>query len=107
MIRRPPRSTRTDTLFPYTTLFRSSATARNSACRRTAPLRGDRPWLTADVENADQREQPARGSEVDLDLAVEALAQQLGAFVVQAAPAHIDGLEDRKSVGRERVCQYV
>src|SRR3546814_1629038 len=26
MIRRPPRSTRTDTLFPYTTLFRSGAT---------------------------------------------------------------------------------
>src|SRR3546814_16056024 len=27
MIRRPPRSTRTDTLFPYTTLFRSTADA--------------------------------------------------------------------------------
>src|SRR3546814_4200573 len=27
MIRRPPRSTRTDTLFPYTTLFRSVAAA--------------------------------------------------------------------------------
>src|SRR3546814_18135166 len=27
MIRRPPRSTRTDTLFPYTTLFRSSSSA--------------------------------------------------------------------------------
>src|SRR3546814_11700825 len=27
MIRRPPRSTRTDTLFPYTTLFRSSTRA--------------------------------------------------------------------------------
>src|SRR3546814_16502757 len=26
MIRRPPRSTRTDTLFPYTTLFRSKVT---------------------------------------------------------------------------------
>src|SRR3546814_19680015 len=26
MIRRPPRSTRTDTLFPYTTLFRSGQT---------------------------------------------------------------------------------
>src|SRR3546814_3171418 len=25
MVRRPPRSTRTDTLFPYTTLFRSAA----------------------------------------------------------------------------------
>src|SRR3546814_21176492 len=28
MIRRPPRSTRTDTLFPYTTLFRSEALRR-------------------------------------------------------------------------------
>src|SRR3546814_7717673 len=28
MIRRPPRSTRTDTLFPYTTLFRSAASPR-------------------------------------------------------------------------------
>src|SRR3546814_16701204 len=28
MIRRPPRSTRTDTLFPYTTLFRSAENAR-------------------------------------------------------------------------------
>src|SRR3546814_3741310 len=28
MIRRPPRSTRTDTLFPYTTLFRSSRPMR-------------------------------------------------------------------------------
>src|SRR3546814_14404028 len=29
MIRRPPRSTRTDTLFPYTTLFRSVHMTRN------------------------------------------------------------------------------
>src|SRR3546814_1817191 len=35
MIRRPPRSTRTDTLFPYTTLFRSAA--------RTAPGRQEQP----------------------------------------------------------------
>src|SRR3546814_15115153 len=28
MIRRPPRSTRTDTLFPYTTLFRSADSVR-------------------------------------------------------------------------------
>src|SRR3546814_6047269 len=31
MIRRPPRSTRTDTLFPYTTLFRSLARPENAA----------------------------------------------------------------------------
>src|SRR3546814_16107706 len=30
MIRRPPRSTRTDTLFPYTTLFRSRLDLRQS-----------------------------------------------------------------------------
>src|SRR3546814_6419096 len=39
MIRRPPRSTRTDTLFPYTTLFRSPASAAASANRAApAPL---------------------------------------------------------------------
>src|SRR3546814_16103075 len=32
MIRRPPSATRTDTLFPYTTLFRSSSPATASAC---------------------------------------------------------------------------
>src|SRR3546814_11901503 len=40
MIRRPPRSTRTDTLFPYTTLFRSS---RSAAGKSGTPdqVRGD------------------------------------------------------------------
>src|SRR3546814_12782686 len=36
MIRRPPRSTRTDTLFPYTTLFRSSADPREAVPARRA-----------------------------------------------------------------------
>src|SRR3546814_3748906 len=45
MIRRPPRSTRTDTLFPYTTLFRSivpaigvRTTGRIRGCERCRPL---------------------------------------------------------------------
>src|SRR3546814_3172284 len=40
MIRRPPRSTRTDTLFPYTTLFRSvsgSSRARRTSSRPSLP----------------------------------------------------------------------
>src|SRR3546814_1982901 len=37
LIRRPPRSTRTDTLFPYTTLFRSPCWTSRVAC-------ADRPW---------------------------------------------------------------
>src|SRR3546814_10545477 len=41
MIRRPPRSTRTDTLFPYTTLFRSACGNRCRVCRgRPAPSPG-------------------------------------------------------------------
>src|SRR3546814_20366899 len=44
MIRRPPRSTRTDTLFPYTTLFRSSWKAR----KETQEL------LSADLSTLDE-----------------------------------------------------
>src|SRR3546814_1489524 len=36
MIRRPPRSTRTDTLFPYTTLFRSKYGDRQEMCLYTS-----------------------------------------------------------------------
>src|SRR3546814_9670413 len=39
MIRRPPVSTRTDTLLPYTTLFRSARIAATSCYRRIKPLR--------------------------------------------------------------------
>src|SRR3546814_13326165 len=41
MIRRPPRSTRTDTLFPYTTLFRS-----DRVTIATAPVKS---WVPASV----------------------------------------------------------
>src|SRR3546814_14469285 len=44
MIRRPPRSTRTDTLFPYTTLFRSAL--------RPLLLLPPKPWL---FERCDRR----------------------------------------------------
>src|SRR3546814_6254486 len=43
MIRRPPRSTRTDTLFPYTTLFRSLGPARMRRVRRSLRHRRPRP----------------------------------------------------------------
>src|SRR3546814_12728805 len=38
MIRRPPRSTRTDTLFPYTTLFRSGWRCPRRPSSRKSPL---------------------------------------------------------------------
>src|SRR3546814_10591453 len=48
MIRRPPRSTLTDTLFPYTTLFRSAPLSE----RNVVPRMGDR------------QQQPARSRRV-------------------------------------------
>src|SRR3546814_14719897 len=42
MIRRPPRSTRTDTLFPYTTLFRSVAGAGAGAVAQAGGAAGRR-----------------------------------------------------------------
>src|SRR3546814_18801283 len=50
MIRRPPRSTRTDTLFPYTTLFRSTLEVRDS---------GGGSW-TFDRDNATLRVETPR-----------------------------------------------
>src|SRR3546814_2993307 len=51
MIRRPPRSTRTDTRFPYTTLFRSARRYRGGApagvAAATADLRSGNPALAA------------------------------------------------------------
>src|SRR3546814_13457977 len=47
MIRRPPRSTRTDTLFPYTTLFRSR--------RRGGHARGEDESPMAALQRREQR----------------------------------------------------
>src|SRR3546814_6008055 len=43
MIRRPPRSTRTDTLFPYTTLFRSARITASGPVARKAS--GEAPMI--------------------------------------------------------------
>src|SRR3546814_18433059 len=51
MIRRPPRSTRTDTLFPYTTLFRSIKRAVASAAESTILARDLR--LGSDPDTVD------------------------------------------------------
>src|SRR3546814_1666337 len=60
MIRRPPRSTRTDTLFPYTTLFRSQPArqlpGQRQSLRRRSPVCGGRiaAWGRPAAGGADQ-----------------------------------------------------
>src|SRR3546814_1037220 len=68
MIRRPPRSTRTDTLFPYTTLFRSSDLddhRRRRACAwaRSQSPRGDLRVRLRNRKRAISEAAPARRSE--------------------------------------------
>src|SRR3546814_6403396 len=66
MIRRPPRSTRTDTLFPYTTLFRSQDQA--GPCEQDAALAGgDFIVILADQARTLRDEKNAtRGAVVDI-----------------------------------------
>src|SRR3546814_17339041 len=54
MIRRPPRSTRTDTLFPYTTLFRSRLDRGDGTVRSASGAEGDRA-LQSDGRRLDRR----------------------------------------------------
>src|SRR3546814_5964433 len=44
MVRRPPRSTLTDTLFPYTTLFRSTAFLNGVLVQNRQPWLGSTVW---------------------------------------------------------------
>src|SRR3546814_8794274 len=56
MIRRPPRSTRTDTLFPYTTLFRSEGLHPADGAADRA---GDLYILVIHIKSGEAESQPA------------------------------------------------
>src|SRR3546814_16880421 len=112
MRRRPPRSTRTDTLFPYTTRFRSADAVRQSCpgcaggdCLMPAICK-DLPltvpiipgFVGGVLDRADQvRMAPA--------LLASAFADPRARLLV------LDGLDPVEEIGRascrERVCQYV
>src|SRR3546814_18401845 len=75
MLRRPPRSTRTDTLFPYTTLFRA---------RRGGPVDLVDEQHVAGLQIGEQRgevagahdDRPGRGAEADAELAGDDLRKR-------------------------------
>src|SRR3546814_2373675 len=93
MIRRPPRSTRTDTLFPYTTLFRSGVVGLDQAEAFAAPdlLHGEVPHLRGDFHAAvAQRTEP--GLRVADQVAVQAAAGVFRVHAVQHALAVCGGM---------------
>src|SRR3546814_20256990 len=115
MIRRPPRSTRTDTLFPYTTLFRSKAVGadidRLAIAHRTEagmeidagqPLGAGRHMLLQDA--ADGVVRPGRL------LAAEEQSVRMGVLAAGHRRLESEGavllLEIGRAPCRERVCTY-
>src|SRR3546814_11391217 len=85
MIRRPPRSTRPDTLFPYTTLFRSEAEMR---------LLGDLQIVVIEADRAEAQRHQQLDPHVDAE---DVGPEQRGADNTRKdhQPAH--GRRDRKS----------
>src|SRR3546814_14304704 len=106
MIRRPPRSTRTDTLFPYTTLFRSAVLAAGDLVRRR-PAAGGAGHLGI-ARRAAVRRRPllaGRAAQPRGGRGGSLRGRPLGGAQLRAHG------RDQGQIGRascrERVCQYV
>src|SRR3546814_6187147 len=84
MIRRPPRSTRTDTLFPYTTLFRSSAVVNHMSA-----LDDDRQTVTSRISAYTTVDLTARvqiGHGFDVSIAALNLFDRKPTAILTASP---------------------
>src|SRR3546814_3165203 len=116
MIRRPPRSTRTDTLFPYTTLFRSGA--RRAAKREwqlprtTAIAPADRcygrRWYTNENRLVhrcgDDRPRPPEGRSEEHTSELQALMRiSYAVFCLKKKKKHIHDLTDTKDAERQTI----
>src|SRR3546814_5076783 len=113
MIRRPPRSTRTDTLFPYTTLFRSGRLAQARVGRLLDRLVRQRARARDDADLADGVDVARHDADLALAGGDDARAVRADEHDILVAlqrvldPQHVqhrdalgdrdDDLEDRKS----------
>src|SRR3546814_3928889 len=106
MIRRPPRSTRTDTLFPYTTLFRSCAGAGLSDLRsraevsplmsETGPLHDAAIWQIRLIEDSATLSDPAFCAWLRLPVNADAFGRVSEAWAL-AGESLLQSRRDRKS----------
>src|SRR3546814_4487534 len=104
MIRRPPRSTRTDTLFPYTTLFRSAVGA-DDARRGGAQFGQDEQKGFAEREGGVGLDQKARSRQIADDDSGLARRRARRDVEPQGAPLHppaVGGLDGFRDMGEQR-----
>src|SRR3546814_18002295 len=107
MIRRPPRSTRTDTLFPYTTLFRSAQTQRTLPFSSMFMASG--PTISADATAAiiDSGEFCMLATNKTAQAAVSIGGNALLNLGCGIASNSNLAKEIGRASCRERVCEYV
>src|SRR3546814_19065031 len=107
MIRRPPRSTRTDTLFPYTTLFRSRTEAGLFDCAVARHDRTDPPQVErAEIHDRIADDDARIGGIVRDRVEHGPQASGLGILAHDARVENLDREIGRAS-GRESVCKIV
>src|SRR3546814_19897549 len=101
MIRRPPRSTRTDTLFPYTTLFRSHPGAELFQIGDDIAVREYGTFGQAGGAAGVLQERDVAGPQWQTCVRLRAALGE--------RPAEADGAAAQigRASCRERVCQYV
>src|SRR3546814_15798832 len=109
MIRRPPRSTRTDTLFPYTTPFRAAELLRAIAANqdRAAAVTRDMQGWAERAETAAERDRELAARAAALDEELAALAAAPPDLKHRAQALADEAQEIGRASCRERVCQYV
>src|SRR3546814_16968828 len=113
MIRRPPRSTRTDTLFPYTTLFRSTAHAELWDYEEEGPIQYFRPKI---VYRPDKPKHGFRFRQLGFhpEPSLKLIRDSIAIHHVRSIDIRTDVTSvdvENPQIGRascrERVCQYV
>src|SRR3546814_16892505 len=99
MLRRPPRSTRTDTLFPYTTLFRSTLTDDQAQCLSRAQPSVDQAVMdmTMECELVSRSSGPGAGEMIQSILD----KQVAGSRAIQALVAKVNQAEGLLAVGAQ------
>src|SRR3546814_12389023 len=111
MIRLPPKSTRTDTLFPYTTLFRSVAldqTTLDKLKEHRFHFTGCETEIASQSLAADRLDDAKKTQNEFVDHGHLKIARDLRLSREPAARnMDVSSTDIGRRVGRERVCQYM
>src|SRR3546814_9794881 len=103
MIRRPPRSTRTDTLFPYTTLFRSEA-IRNSLEKLNQELNKDGQGKLGNLEKVAEEMEKTETELYNKQLTEEMVSRQKDIMTRLRSEEHTSELQSLMRITNAVFC---